>query len=440
MRGNLWYDGRGRVWQRWNDNSSTEDWDATLKRFVYDGAALVQEHEFDVAELGGTWVYTYSDLTRDYLRHPAGVRQRQRSGGNDTDYYLEANSGALEFKTERDPVAEAIARTERTASLNQISGATFTPGLSNLATTNNYIETYGGSTSGAAAGFDALLHRGNRHFLTGLARFTTRRGNNTYELRGVEAPWPSARPARETSIPEKLTDLNEECGIKCLMSAADRVKNCGPLASAATGNLLHDFCCVPWICLAYYHILPEEEENDCFECLCLVGNPADEDTPRGCLCRSLGLLSLKDLGWEEYVKRALWARDQCKKRKPGGGKDCGPELFKEFELHVNLAAWFAECGTYPTSEGDVTPCPLLPDEFNVVLEDPAKIALICCNLDKLLDMENACEVLSQLISIIQEFVHELPEDWEAPKLFSDCCECVLGLALFYLDQECARRY
>jgi len=172
VRGNLWYDGRGRVWQRWNDNSSTEDWDATLKRFVYDGGALVQEHEFDVAEVEDEWVYTYSDLTRDYLRHAAGVRQRERSGGNDTDYYLEADSGALEFKTERNPVSEAIARTERTASLNQISGATFSATVSNLATSANYIEMYGGGTSGASAGFDALLHRGSRHYLTGMGRRT----------------------------------------------------------------------------------------------------------------------------------------------------------------------------------------------------------------------------------------------------------------------------
>ena len=190
VRGNLWYDGRGRVWQRWNDNSVTEEWDATLKRFVYDGGALVQEHELDVAEVSGEWVYTYSDLTRDYLRHAAGVRQRQRSGGNDTDYYLEANSGALEFKTERDPVAEAIARTERTASLNQISGATFTSGLSNLATTNNYIEMYGGGTSGSPAGFDALIQRRGPCYLAGLGVFANMSGSQpqTLENGPVTAP------------------------------------------------------------------------------------------------------------------------------------------------------------------------------------------------------------------------------------------------------------
>ncbi len=27
VRGNIWYDGAGRVWQRWNDDSVTGDWD-----------------------------------------------------------------------------------------------------------------------------------------------------------------------------------------------------------------------------------------------------------------------------------------------------------------------------------------------------------------------------------------------------------------------------
>jgi len=28
VRGNIWYDGMGRIWQRWNDNSVTGDWDS----------------------------------------------------------------------------------------------------------------------------------------------------------------------------------------------------------------------------------------------------------------------------------------------------------------------------------------------------------------------------------------------------------------------------
>ncbi len=44
-RGNISYDAVGRVWQRWNDNSSTQDWDGTLTRYVYNGATLAQEHQ-----------------------------------------------------------------------------------------------------------------------------------------------------------------------------------------------------------------------------------------------------------------------------------------------------------------------------------------------------------------------------------------------------------
>jgi hypothetical protein len=169
VRGNLWYDGRGRVWQRWNDNSNTEDWDGTLLRFVYDGSTLAQEHNFDVAEVLNAWVYTYDDLTRDYLRQPGGTRQRERSGGNDTDYFLQANQGTLEYKVERSPVSETYARTERKSSLDQLPDSTFN-NISNLATPNGYIEMYGGSTSGSTAGFDGLVHMGGRHYLAGLGR------------------------------------------------------------------------------------------------------------------------------------------------------------------------------------------------------------------------------------------------------------------------------
>ena len=173
VRGNIWYDGQGRVWQRWNDDSGTSEWDATLIRFVYDGSQLVQEHEFGVAEVESEWEYTYDDLTRDYLRHAAGLRQRQRSGGSDTDYFMQLDQGALEYKAERDPVAATITRDERSSSLNQISGGTFND-ISNLATSNNYVEMYGDSTTG----FDPLVQRGVRHYLAGIERFLTRKGNN----------------------------------------------------------------------------------------------------------------------------------------------------------------------------------------------------------------------------------------------------------------------
>jgi len=179
VRGNLWYDGQGRVWQRWNDNTNTSEWDPTLKRLVYDGGAMVQEHEFDIQELVGQWVYTYSDITRDYLRHPAGVRQRERTAGNDKDYYMQANQGVLEYKTERNPVSASIAREFRNSSLDQMPSTTFA-NTSNLATSGAYIESYGGGTSGTTAGFDGLVQRGGRHYLAGVGRYLSRMGNNAY--------------------------------------------------------------------------------------------------------------------------------------------------------------------------------------------------------------------------------------------------------------------
>jgi len=143
---------------------------------VYDGSALIQEHTVGAEVVSEEWVYSYSDLTRDYLRHPAGVRQRERSGGQDTDHYLQANTGALEYKVERDPIAVTAYRTERSSFLDQVSGGSFTSGLSNLATSGDYIEMYGDSTNG----FDALIQIGGRHYLGGVARCCSRMGNNSY--------------------------------------------------------------------------------------------------------------------------------------------------------------------------------------------------------------------------------------------------------------------
>ncbi len=169
VRGNLSYDGRGRIWQRWNDNSDTSYWDATLTRFVYDGSQLVQEILFDVEDVEGSWVYTYNDLTRDYLRQSAGMRQRERDGGDDTDYYMQANRGVFEFKTERDPVAATIDRDFKSSALDQISGSTFQE-LGNLTTSGSYVEMYGGTKSGDTAGFDPLVQMGGGHYLGGLGR------------------------------------------------------------------------------------------------------------------------------------------------------------------------------------------------------------------------------------------------------------------------------
>jgi len=176
VRGNIWYDGKGRVWQRWNDSSSTPEWDPTLKRFVYDGATLVQEHTVAASVPVDEWVYTYVDINRDYLRHPAGLRQREGTASSNTDYFLQTDQAALEYKIERDPTSATADRTERSASLDQIAGASFTADLSNLATSGDYIEMYGDSSNG----FDALVQKGGRAFLTGISRFSSREGNNAY--------------------------------------------------------------------------------------------------------------------------------------------------------------------------------------------------------------------------------------------------------------------
>jgi hypothetical protein len=99
-RGNLWYDGRGRVWQRWQDHTVTGAWDLSLTRFVYDGSTLAQEHYFTPAQVSNEWVYSYQYVTYDYLRQPGGIRQKERDGASYKNYFLQANTGIIEFKDE----------------------------------------------------------------------------------------------------------------------------------------------------------------------------------------------------------------------------------------------------------------------------------------------------------------------------------------------------
>ena len=82
VRENLWWDGAGRVWQRWNDNSVSGDWDADLTRCVFDGSSLAQEHKWFASENEDEWSYAYGYITRDYLRNLSGVRQRESADGN----------------------------------------------------------------------------------------------------------------------------------------------------------------------------------------------------------------------------------------------------------------------------------------------------------------------------------------------------------------------
>ncbi|HEX9743988.1 MAG TPA: hypothetical protein VGB30_01040 [bacterium] len=132
-------------------------WDGSLKRYVYDGGQLVQEHLWDVTEDQGSWVYTYNDIDRDYLRHQGGIRQREGTAASYNDFYLQQSGSSIEIKTQRDQASATIARAERTQSLNKIAGTTFTD-ISNLATSNSAIAMYGGGTSGGTAGFDGLVH------------------------------------------------------------------------------------------------------------------------------------------------------------------------------------------------------------------------------------------------------------------------------------------
>jgi YD repeat-containing protein len=423
VRGNIWYDGRGRIWQRWNDNSNTEDWDASLIRFVYDGSQLAQEHTFDVAEVLNAWVYTYDDLTRDYLRQPGGTRQRERSGGNDTDYFMQSNQGTLEYKIERSPVSETYARTERKTSLDQLPDSTFS-NISNLATPNGYIEMYGGSTSGSSAGFDGLVQMGGRHYLAGVGRYIGGGSPNNPSSPGVPASPPNVGipslggglPSGKTfvnggngvsTIPEKLTDLNSECGPECLKWAAGQVEHCFPLWWAATGNLLYDFCCVPWICLWYFHDLTEDEVNNCMNCLCLAGRPDDEESGRGCLCKKLDSLSQEELGWTEYVKRALIKRDECKHRKP----DCDYATCGNPNFCVN----WVPLVTLDTSCG--FECRIIVPE-GIPFFETCVTPNICCwrhHFDEWVDKPD-CKIISDLFPNLPSWL----SIW-APT----CCQCLV---------------
>jgi len=169
VRGNLWYDYANRVWQRWNDQVIGGAWDGSLKRYVYDGGQLVQEHDWDVAEDQASWVYTYNDIDMDYLRHQGGIRQREGTATAYNDFYLQQSGAAIEIKTQRDQASATIARAERTQSLNKIAGTTFTD-ISNLATSNSAIAMYGGGTSGSTAGFDGLVQDSDGNsYLAGIA-------------------------------------------------------------------------------------------------------------------------------------------------------------------------------------------------------------------------------------------------------------------------------
>ncbi len=192
VRGNIWYDGAGRVWQRWNDNSVTGDWDDTLMRYVYDGNSLAQEHQF-LASGNGMWIYNYVRYDRDYLHKPDGVRQRSYVGPSSyTDEFLFRDMADIASKVVRGS-SVSVTRAPRMASgerqpENDLEPTTssFTD-ISRLGAHGAFTESYGGGTTNPRTqGFDALLLTGTRHSLGGLARHTSRRGNNPYQL-----DWPT---------------------------------------------------------------------------------------------------------------------------------------------------------------------------------------------------------------------------------------------------------
>ena len=175
--GNIWYDGRGRVWQRWVYDSSGETWDSSLTRYVYDGFAYAQEHNFAVEEVEGAWVYTYDQILTDYLRKPGGVRQKDIStvDQSETDEFLLMDSGnpSAKIKRETDSMVQRVELTSSGAS--QASGSQQDTTISKLGFLGGYTESFSGSTA-----FDPLVQMGGRQYLGGLGRFLSRMGNNAY--------------------------------------------------------------------------------------------------------------------------------------------------------------------------------------------------------------------------------------------------------------------
>ena len=180
----LWWDGLGRVWQRWDYDSGGEMWSDYLTRFVYDGGVLAQEHLFDAIG-DGSWEYEYDRLMHDYLRQPAGTRDRKASDGGYVDYFLLTDGGTVSGRFTRgaslslDKAQREIAG-DRQARYS-VAGGPPTTGdftdVSNLGYASTYIESFGGTKTGDSQFFDALNQFGDRHYLPGLGRALSRRRN-----------------------------------------------------------------------------------------------------------------------------------------------------------------------------------------------------------------------------------------------------------------------
>jgi len=260
----IWYDGRERVWQRWTQNKEFETWPGTLNRYVYDGGALSQEHQVGAQNVSNAWVYTYTDLTRDYLRKPGGIRQIERSGASDTYRFLLTDGGATPTARIEKDSASVVQRMELSASgERQMTGSTQTTQISNIGPGGGYIEAFS-STSGQTSYFDPLVQYGNRHAISGYGRWLTLKGNNAQiydparvSIRQLQAGQTATRSIKWSWLP--LPSTTDACETQWSNTdfCQPNIHPCMEVQEDEYGGLLtrhttgwFDFCCLP-TCLWY---------------------------------------------------------------------------------------------------------------------------------------------------------------------------------------------
>jgi len=241
----LWYDGRGRVWQRWTYDTNTTYWAETLNRYVYDGGTLAQEHVINSADVENEWVYTYLDLTYDYLRKPGGIRQIERDDQGDDTYQFLIQEGGTPTARIKSETQSDVQRMELTASgERQATGSTQDTQISNIGPGGGYIESYA-STVGQTEYFDPLVKRGGRHFLPSINRYTNRKGNNAYTDKASEENFDECEYFKYMFTGGRYQDytwedwkdeLGQICGgiFTCLgpLGGVGRFYNCGTVAIA----------------------------------------------------------------------------------------------------------------------------------------------------------------------------------------------------------------
>jgi len=317
VRTNLWYDAMGRVWQRWNDDSVSGEWDETLMRYVYDGNTLAQEHEF-LASGNGMWIYNYVRYDRDYLHGPAGVRQRSYVGPSSyTDEFLFRDTADISAKVVRGSsvtvtLAPRMASGERQPENDLAPTTSSFTDISHLGAHGAFTESYGGGTTNPrTSGFDALVDSGRRHYLTGTGSFCSRAANNPYILDpGNRQPKLERKEIQSASltwdgVTRTIPPCNDVCHVDCEAWAYCIIAN-----SPSSTNPLHDFCCGGQQGLAMCPLVLNTE--CCLNCYCLPGDPNDKTTGRGCLCEKLaGLGTSHWPGDPQYTQLALQAREEC---------------------------------------------------------------------------------------------------------------------------------